>query len=130
MTRIETIFGGLFAIVIMAVVAFVFFGKEVDASVAVDRSDRLKTVPTGTYISAGIDLEEFESPTTVCECYSMAYRFGSRNIGYFDELYQSQLSLCHDRLGRSGSAAFDAGYVAATERPRGSRSCRPETFEY
>lgn len=130
MTRIETIFGGVFAIVIMAIVAFVFFGAEADFEISTSQKDRTRILATNTYVEAGIDLEEFESPTDVCGCYAMAYRFGARQMSAFDELYQSQLSLCHDRLGRSGSAAFESGYVAATSRPRGSRACRADNFSY
>jgi hypothetical protein len=121
MTRIETIFGGVLAAGIFAIFAAVFFG----ASGASDPRERgLSTASSALPRKA----EAPVAPQEPCDCYSEAYELSARGEGSQGIGYQSGLRYCYERFGREGSAAFEAGYIAAEERGLRGRVCRPGSF--
>lgn len=129
MTRIETIFGGVLALGIMSVFAFVFFGGVEAAPRDADPiQPRARVLTSTTSVLVGKDTEDYVAPTSACECYYLGYDLVRDRFELGGVTYDSQLQICRDRLGSIGSAAFDRGTSDAAADPRERRSCRPGDY--
>ncbi|MEE4207909.1 MAG: hypothetical protein V2I43_01425 [Parvularcula sp.] len=122
MTKIETIFGGVLAAAIFGIFAVAFFLSPT----SVEPRDRSALTSSSALPRQA---EEPVAPQSPCDCYSEAYDLhnlgqGSQSVGY-----QSGLRYCYERFGREGSAAFEAGFIAAEERGLRGRVCRPGAFK-
>ncbi|MEM9810278.1 MAG: hypothetical protein AAF788_03540 [Pseudomonadota bacterium] len=115
MTKIEMMFGGFLALVVVAIVGFVLiFGGPSSSADSRSRS-----------IIASHD----EAPTaSVCGCYELAYDLGARAKTLGSPEYLGNLDLCYRRLERQGARAFETGYLAGANRIRAGRFCRERDY--
>lgn len=134
MTRIESIFGTVMAVAILGIFAFVFFGE---GSLSVARTSTPSTVDRSTK-SVSVSLlgeeDEYIPPSTNCDCYNYAYDFARDGIKAGTVDYESQISICYERLGSMGAAAFERGFVDAVGEPgkpetRRRKSCPVREFQ-
>jgi hypothetical protein len=126
MTRIETLFGGVLALGIFAVFAFVFFG-------GVDAAPREQGTGPGLFGSSPAALilnddEDYSAPDTPCGCFLLGFDLVREGFDTSSALYESQLQICYDKLQRPGGDAFAAGGDAAAAEPRERRLCRAEAW--
>jgi len=121
MTRIESIFGAVLAVGILGIFAFVFFGE---GTLSVANSTRTTVDRTATIsVSLYGDEDEYIPPQTKCDCYNYAYDFARDGVAAGSVDYDSQLSICYDKFGAMGSAAFELGFGDFMAEPRRRKSC-------
>ncbi|MEM1380057.1 MAG: hypothetical protein AAGH41_05455 [Pseudomonadota bacterium] len=125
MTRIESIFGGVLAVGITAVFAFVFFGE---GSMSLTQPSAVTTVRTASMPGGGLlSDDDYVPPARVCDCYNYAYDFArSGKVPAGGDDYVSQLNMCYDLFAADGAAAFERGYVDYAGEERKRKSCPTE----
>lgn len=127
MTRIETIFGGVLAAGVLAVFAFVFFGHGTLSVAQTAPGESLRVNPAAAS-RLFANPEEYVPPSTHCDCYNYAYDFARAGLSPASVDYESQLTVCYERLGPLGAAAFERGYTDFAGDTRRRKACPVQDF--
>jgi hypothetical protein len=133
MTRIETIFGGFLAIVVVSVFAFVFFGSTTDGTAS---SGEMAGSRSGSFVRTSVSTlldeekaESYEMPESACACYGLGYDLIRSGVDAGTALFEGQVQACYDRVGPMGAEALSDGAMAASAVPRERKSCRADDYD-
>jgi hypothetical protein len=128
MTRIETIFGGVLAVAVLSVFAFVFFGQApTEAAETSDTPRRSSFTKTSVAELLDEESEDYEVPSTACGCYGLGYDMvRSGKVEVTSYIFEGQSQACYDSVGQMGAEALSDGAMAAVEGER--KSCRPSAY--
>ena len=107
--RIETIFGAVAALALMALAAFALSsGKDGSVQAATPGAQKVLA-------SAGAD---------ACGCYRQAYEAARANPDFTGPAYEGGYGACREAAGRAGGDAWSAGWRDALDGASMTRACR------
>jgi len=118
MGKIETVFGGLLIVFVVAAASYALIGTWLAPSSGSAPSQAAAALP-----DAGAD-----SPVAVkdlCGCYRRAVTVAAQeNLDVASPLYKAGFTACRERFGSEGGDYWTAGWRARSEDPRRPKSCR------
>lgn len=115
MSRIEAIFGGVLALVVLAIAAYAVVKAQF-----VQPGGGAPPGDGGTVIGPGPVAQEH----SVCQCYDEAFKLAGRNVAVTSAQYRTGFEQCRALLGVKGGDAWTAGWNARLSAKPYQASCR------
>ena len=120
--QIEALFGGVLALVVIAVAVFAVANTSVNG--ASKSADKPEAVPVTTHANLKpVALKSETDADLVCECYDKAFSLAS-NVNVLSPEYRTGFEQCRARAGVDGGDAWTAGWEARLASRPYEASCK------
>ncbi|GAB4530299.1 MAG: hypothetical protein Kow00133_19040 [Amphiplicatus sp.] len=115
MSRIEAIFGGVLALVVLAIAAYAVIKTQF-----AQPGGGAPPTDGGVVIGPGPVADE----NGVCQCYDEAFKLAGKNVAVTSAQYRTGFEQCRALLGVEGGDAWTAGWNARLSAKPYQASCR------
>ncbi|MBB5517573.1 hypothetical protein [Amphiplicatus metriothermophilus] len=116
MSRIEAIFGGVLALVVLAIAAY----AVVKTQFAQPGGGSAPPADGGVVIGSGPAADA----DRICQCYDEAFKLAGKNVAVTSAQYRTGFEQCRALLGVRGGDAWTAGWNARLSARPYQASCR------
>lgn len=118
MMKIEAIFGGILALLILGVAGFVIVNTSFDGP----RNTRPAVIASPS--SAASVPVDIEASDLICQCYDQGRELAGTGVGVMSSQYRSGFEQCRAVKGPKGGDAWTAGWNARLSSKPYEASCR------